>query len=69
MNAITIESKDDKFLISIEKGKMDKDFLIRLVERLRFEILAQKVDFDEDIEVLGAEIKSKWWKENKRKLV
>ncbi|MEZ5041841.1 MAG: hypothetical protein R2828_18240 [Saprospiraceae bacterium] len=67
MRAITLETQDNNYLIRIDKNSIDKDFLFNLIEKLRLEFLAQEVDFDEDIEELGKEIKSNWWKENKEK--
>ncbi len=69
MKAISIESQPDRFLISIDKRVMDKDALIRLVERLRLEFLASQVDFDEDMMHLGEEIKQEWWGKNKEKYI
>lgn len=69
MRAITLETQDNNYLIRIDKNSIDKDFLFNLIEKLRLEFLAQEVDFDEDIEELGKEIKSNWWKENKEKYI
>ena len=65
MQAIDLQTTDDKFLLTIDKTFIDKDFLMRLVENIRLEYLARKVDFDESIEDLGEQIKEDWWKKNK----
>ena len=65
MQAIDLQTTDDKFLLTIDKTFIDKDFLMRLVENSRLEYLARKVDFDESIEDLGEQIKEDWWKKNK----
>ena len=43
--------------------------MLNLVEKIRLEYLAQKVDFDESIENLGEEIKDDWWQKNKSRFV
>lgn len=69
MEAINLQTTEDKFVISIDKLMVDKLFLIELLHRLRVEYLANGVNFDETIEDLGEEIKSKWWYANKEKFL
>lgn len=69
MNAISLETTNDKFLISVDKTTLDEKFVVELIEHLRMEQLAQKINFSEDIEVLGEEIKSGWWQKNKSRLL
>ena len=65
MTSIHLDTNSDKYVISIDKKALDKTWLIKLVEKLRVEELAQQFDFDEEIEELGEQIKSDWWKKNK----
>ena len=65
MNPITLDSSGERFLISVDKSFMDKAFLVQLVERIRIEYLAQKINFDDELQNLGEEIKQSWWTENK----
>ena len=67
--AITLQTVDNRFLISIDKTYIEQDFLIRLMNRIRLEYLAKVVDFDESIEFLAEEIKSNWWDKNKNRLL
>jgi len=67
--ALTIQMLEDRLLISIDKSFIDQDFLIRLMNHVRIEYLAKKVDFDESIENLGEEIKANWWVKNKDRLL
>ncbi len=67
--AITLQTVDNRFLISIDKTYIEQDFLIRLMNRIRLEYLAKVVDFDENIELLAEEIKSNWWDKNKNRLL
>ena len=69
MQVIDLQTTNDKFLISIDKRLVGKEFLLNLVEKIRLEYLAQKVDFDESIENLGEEIKDDWWQKNKSRFV
>ena len=69
MQAIDLQTTDDRFLISIDKKFVDKEFLLNLLEKLRLEYLIRKADFDESIEDLGEEIKGDWWQKNKSKFI
>ncbi len=69
MQAIDLQTTDDKFLLTIDKTFIDKEFLMRLIENIRLEYLARKVDFDESIEDLGEEIKEDWWQKNKSRFI
>ena len=69
MRAVTLDSSEDRFIISIDKNSVNKDALLRFLENLRLEALAGKVDFEEDIEDLGEEIKKDWWQSNKDKYI
>lgn len=66
---VTLQTENNRFLISIDKNFIEKDFLFDLMTRIRLEYLAKKVDFDESIEILADEIKDKWWKQNKERLL
>jgi hypothetical protein len=67
--ALTLKTVENHFLISIDKAYIDPEFLFRLMNRIRLEYLAKKVDFDETIEELGEEIKANWWEKNKERLL
>ena len=69
MSAISFQTSNNKFLITIDKGLVDKDVILRLVENLRIEFLAQKVDIDPKVLEIGEEIKQSWWEKNKERLL
>ncbi len=69
MQAIDLQKTEDKFLISIDKNLVDKEFLLDLIEKIRLECLVRKADFDESIEDLGEEIKADWWQKNKDRFI
>jgi hypothetical protein len=66
MTSIHLDTNSDKYVISIDKKALDKTWLIKLVEKLRVEELAQQFDFNEEIEEIGEQIKSDWWKKKHR---
>jgi hypothetical protein len=69
MTSIHLDTNSDKYVISIDKKALDKTWLIKLVEKLRVEELAQQFDFNEEIEEIGEQIKSDWWKKNKHRFI
>ncbi len=69
MEAISLESKDDQFLITIDKNSINTEVVVQLINRLRMEYLVEKAAFEDDIEKLGEEIKSEWWSNNKSRLL
>lgn len=69
MNPVTLESSGERFILSIDKNYINKDFLMQMLERMRIEYLAQKVDFGEGLEELGEEMKAEWWQENKARFI
>ncbi|MGI8544069.1 MAG: hypothetical protein ACR2MD_11435 [Aridibacter sp.] len=60
MQTIDLQTTNDKFLISVDKDSVDKEFLLNLIEKIRLESLIRKSDFDDSIEDLGEEIKADW---------
>ena len=69
MQAINLETTADRFLISIDKNLVTKEMLLKLLNQLRLESLAQRVDFDESLETFGEEVKDSWWQQNKERLL
>lgn len=69
MTHIQLETKADKYLISIDKATFSREWVTQLIEKLRIEELAKQFDFDEDIEALGEQIKADWWAKNKERFI
>jgi hypothetical protein len=59
-----IQNSANSVVITIEKSSVNSKFLEEISERLRLEVLAQQVDFDENVVQTGEEIKQNWWKKN-----
>lgn len=65
MNAITVETTDQKYLITIDRTLMEKPAFRAFFERLRVEALADQLTTDEtDLLALSEEIKTTWWATN-----
>lgn len=58
MQAIDLKTTKERFLISIDKNMVEKEFLIEMIEKIRLEYLIRKADFDESVDDLGEEIKA-----------
>ena len=67
MEAITIESEKDRYVISIDKQAIDKEYVYDLLKSLHTEQLAQKMNIDDSILEIGEQIKLDWWEQNKHK--
>jgi hypothetical protein len=66
MQAISLETTENRFIISIDREVIGKDVIFRLLNRLRLEYLVQKIDISEEaINELSEEIKNDWWEKNK----
>ncbi len=66
---IKLDTSGNQFIISIDKDFIGKEDLLKFLEYLRVKHLVQKIDFNEDIEALGEEIKAEWWAKNKDRFI
>ncbi len=69
MTTIHLDTQPDKYLISIDRSAIDRQWLVKLIERLRMEELAAQFDFGEEVEALGEQIKADWWEKNKSRFI
>ncbi|RYC71566.1 MULTISPECIES: hypothetical protein [Spirosoma] len=69
MTRIQLDTQPDKYLISIDRSAVDRQWLVQLIERLRLEELAGQFNFGEDVEALGEQIKADWWAKNKSRFI
>ena len=69
MTSIQLEANTEKYLISVDKTAVDKEWVLQLIQRLRTEELARSFDFNENIEMLGEQIKADWWSKNKHRFI
>ena len=69
MQAIDIQNQPDRYVISIAKSAINQDTLLRLLQTLQVEQLAQKIDFDPSILGLADELNTNWWQSNKHRFV
>ena len=69
MTSIQLEANTEKYLISVDKTAVDKEWVLQLIQRLRTEELARSFDFNENIGMLGEQIKADWWSKNKHRFI
>ena len=69
MQSIAIKSLKDKVVITFDKTESNIDIILKFLDRLDVENSVKKIDFGEDILKVANEIKSKWWKANKKRLL
>ncbi len=69
MNPVEIKNTTESLQITLDKRFFDDAFLRETVDYFRMEYLAQRIDFDESIEDIGAEIKRSWWQRNKSRFI
>ncbi|GAB4022526.1 hypothetical protein [Spirosoma koreense] len=69
MTTIHLDTQSDKYLISIDRSAVDRQWLAQLIERIRLEELAAQFNFGEDIEALGEQSKADWWARNKSRFI
>lgn len=69
MTAIRLDTQPDTYTISIDRSAVNRQWLAQLIERLRLEELAGQLNFGEDVEALGEQIKADWWAKNKSRFI
>jgi hypothetical protein len=69
MDAFVVNRTGDKIQVMLDARHFKEDMVARLLNRLYIEYLAEKIDFQEDIESLGDEIKRAWWEKNKAQIL
>lgn len=70
MSAITLDTTEQQYIISIDRNLMDKPAFRLFFERLRTEALADQINSDEtDLMALSEEIKADWWAANGTKIL
>jgi hypothetical protein len=69
MEAFVVSRTGDKIQVTLDARYFKEDAVTRLLNRLYIEHLAERVNFGEDIEALGEEIKRDWWEQNKERIL
>lgn len=64
MEAIKIDTTEDKFIITIDKESVDAEFITRIVKLYKINQLASKGNLKKDILKIAEEIDSEWWEKN-----
>jgi hypothetical protein len=69
MEAFAVSRTGDKIQVTLDARHFNEDAVTQLLNRFYIEYLAQRVNFGEDIETLGEEIKRDWWQQNKERIL
>ncbi|MBC7571390.1 MAG: hypothetical protein H7319_16915 [Spirosoma sp.] len=69
MDTITLEKQDNRVVISIDENYLSQSTINKLIDRLKWEHLIERADFDESIDELGEQIKANWWAENREHIL
>ena len=64
-----VQTTSESVTLTFDRRQVRTEWLLKFLERIRLEMLIQGVDFDEDIETVGKEIKNSWWQHNKHRLI
>ena len=64
MEAFNIQSNDKELIIRMNKSEIPTEILLKIIQRLRIEYLAQKAAIQQDLSHLAEEIDETWWKKN-----
>lgn len=64
MEAFNIQSNNKELIIRMDKSEIPTETLLKIVQRLRAEYLAQKAGIQEDLSSLAEEIDVEWWDKN-----
>lgn len=69
MTTFQIQHTAETVQVVFDKKHFSEEELLKILNFLRLEFLAKKIDFNEDIEALGNEIKHDWWLKNKNRFI
>ena len=69
MTTFQVQHTAETVQVVFDKNYFSEEELLKILNFLRLEFLAKKIDFDENIEALGTEIKRDWWLKNKSRFV
>jgi hypothetical protein len=69
MTSFQVQHTDETIQVTFDKKHFNEDELLKILSFLRLEFLAKKIDFDENMESLGNEIKKDWWIKNKNRFI
>ena len=64
-----VQTTLESVTLTFDRRQIRTEWLLKFLERMRLEMLIQEADFDEDIEILGKEMKNSWWQRNKYRLI
>ena len=69
MTPFQVQHSKESVQVTFDRKYFSEDELLKLLNFLRVEFLAKKINFSDDIEALGKEIKQDWWLKNKHRFI
>jgi hypothetical protein len=69
MTTFQVEHTAETVQVTLDRNFFNDEELLSILRYLRVEYLAKKINFGEDIEELGEEIKTNWWAKNKLRFI
>lgn len=69
MNSVAVKTVKDKIVVTFDKTDMNLDLVLSLLNRLEVEESSKKFNFSKNIVQIAEDIKSSWWKANKKRFL
>ncbi|MCF8460495.1 MAG: hypothetical protein K9G46_07210 [Flavobacteriales bacterium] len=64
MRNLTIATKGDKMILTLNRKGFDPNYIIALIKRLKLEELAQRSGFSDSVSAIAEDLDQQWWDEN-----
>lgn len=64
MRNLTIATKGDKMILTLNRKGFDPNYIIALIKRLKLEELAQKSGYTDSMSAIAEDLNQQWWDEN-----
>ncbi len=65
MKNISLTSDKNQLVITVNTSDLDQDYLLKVLEKIELEILAQKAQVKDSASNIAEQINEDWWRENK----
>ena len=65
MKNISLTSGKNQLVITVDTSDLDQDYLLKVLEKIELEILAQKAQVKDSALDIAEQINEDWWRENR----
>ncbi len=65
MKNISFTSGKNQLVITVDTSDLDQDYLLKVLEKIELEILAQKAQVKDSALDIAEQINEDWWRENR----